>query len=120
MKESRCIMCGNPRQGLEVRPDYMIDTIRWFKRNVTKSEKGYGLVVCRDCFARYDKLRRSYQRRQAMYVALGIIFALALVAVAGPRLLSALVYGLLIIAFMYLLAQLSYMPALRMPAAKKQ
>lgn len=122
MKENRCIMCGNVRPGLEVREDYMINAIRWLKHNVTRTEKGYSLVVCKDCFARYDKLRRSYQKRQTLYVAIGVVFAVALTALSGPNTLGGIFYGLLILTFMYLLAQLSYMPALDMPssAAKRR
>lgn len=116
MNESRCIICGNKRDGLEVIPDYMINIIKWFK-HLTKSEKRYRLVVCRDCFEKYRKARSRYHRRQIECLLLGIAFA-ALLIMSRP--LLGLIYGLGVILFMYLLAQLSWIPALRMPETGKK
>jgi len=115
MQESRCIICGLEKDGIEVQDDYIIEAIRWFKRNVTKSEKNYRLVVCKECYPKYKKARDSYTRKQITYIAIGVIFAAVLIAVSSGRLLSAIFYGIIIIIFMYLLAQLSYMPALKIP-----
>ena len=115
-RKSRCIMCGNERDGLEVLPDYMINLIRWFK-HLTRSEKNYRLVVCRDCFEKYRKVRQRYQRRQIECVVLGILFAAVLVSF---NLVRGAIFGLAVIVFMYLLAQLSWMPALRMPKTEKK
>jgi hypothetical protein len=115
-KGSRCIICGNEREGLEVLPDYMLDTIRWFKRK-TGTEKKYRLVVCRDCFESYSKLRQRYRRRQIECVALGLIFAAVLVSFNFVR---GIFFGGAIVVFMYLLSQLSWIPALRMPAPEKK
>jgi hypothetical protein len=109
-------MCGNKREGLEVLPDYMIGIIRWFK-HLTRSEKRYRLVVCRECFENYSKARRRYRRKQIEYLAVGVLFA-ALLAAFNP--IPGIIYGIAIIAFMYLLSQLSWMPALRMPETKKK
>ncbi|EQD59708.1 hypothetical protein B1B_08080, partial [mine drainage metagenome] len=35
--------------------DYVIGAIRWFKKNVTKNEKGHALVVCKACYPAYKK-----------------------------------------------------------------
>ncbi|MDE1868388.1 MAG: hypothetical protein KGH60_00245 [Candidatus Micrarchaeota archaeon] len=118
MRESRCIICGNARNGLEVQEDQTIRIIRWFKKNVTKNEKGYRLVVCKECFPKYKKKRDSFVRKRITYLVIGVIFTIALVALAGPKAAFAVLYGIGIIVFMYLLSQLSYMPALHMPEAK--
>ncbi len=110
----RCILCGNETDGLDVREDYVIDAIRWFKRNVMRNEKGYRLVVCKECYVRYRKSRDSYVRKQISYVVIGVIFA-GLLVFAG-RSLGAVAAGAAIILFMYLLSLLSYMPALAVPA----
>ena len=117
--ESRCIICGLEKDGLEVKEDYIIKSIRWFKRNITRNEKGYRLVVCKDCYPKYAKLRESYMRKQVTYIIIGVLFAAVLIAFSGGRLLSAILYGIIIIVFMYLLAQLSYMPALKIPPLEK-
>jgi hypothetical protein len=115
-KESRCIMCGNKREGLEVIPDYMIGIIRWFKHLAGK-EKNYRLVVCRDCFENYRKIRQRYHRRQIECLAIGVVFAAVLIAFNPVR---GTIYGIAIVAFMYLLSQLNWMPALRMPKTKAE
>ena len=82
MKESRCIICGEKKNGLAVRNDYVIESVRWFKKNVTKNEKNYRLVVCKDCFLKYKKARDSYQRKELMYTTLGAVFAVLLVFIS--------------------------------------
>lgn len=118
MKESRCIICGENKNGLEVREDGTIRMIRWFKRNVTKNEKGYRLVVCRECFLKYKKRRDSFIRKRVVYLIIGILFTIVLVGLSGQRAPYAVLYGIGIILFMYLLSQLSYMPALAMPETR--
>lgn len=115
-KESRCIICGNKREGLEVLPDYILNTIRWVK-HLTRSERNYRLVVCRDCFERYRKLRERYQRRQAECLVLGLLFAVVITAF-NP--MPGILFGIAVMLFLYLLAQLSWMPPLRMPETKKK
>ncbi len=88
--------------------------IRLFKRNITKSEKGYRLVVCKECFIKYTSLRRKFERRRALYVAIGVIFTAMFLALS-PNKLMALAYGILVIIFLYLLSLVNYIPALEMP-----
>lgn len=114
MAEDRCIICGEKKRGIRVREDWMINLIRWFKRNVTRSEKGYGLVVCKEDYQRYYKMRKRFESRRALYLALGIVFTLLMLFVSQNR-LTAIVYGVIVILFFYLLAHLNYMPALEMP-----
>lgn len=117
MAESRCIVCGERRNGLEVRTDRTIAAIRWFKRNVMRNEKGYRLVVCRDCYPKYRKAKDSYQRKQIAYTTLGIVVTVFFVVFSSKRLM-ALLSGFVIIAFLYLLSQLSYMPGIIVPKTK--
>ena len=35
MKESKCIICGEGKNGLEVRNDHIIEAVRWFKRKLS-------------------------------------------------------------------------------------
>jgi hypothetical protein len=117
MAESRCIICGEKRNGLAVSSDHTLAALRWFKKNVTRNEKGYNLVVCRDCYLKYKKARDSYQRKQVAYVSLGVAITIFFVAFSTERLLALLV-GFILIAFLYLLSQLSYMPGVILPKAK--
>lgn len=111
--KSVCIMCGKERQGLEVKEDNVIGAMRWIKRNITKNSKNYNMVVCKEDFLAYKKKRDGYERKQIMYVGLGLLFMLLLLLFASGRYLGAILYGLGITAFMYLLSLLSYMPSLK-------
>ncbi|MGC8687201.1 MAG: hypothetical protein ACP5RM_00685 [Candidatus Micrarchaeia archaeon] len=113
--EDRCIICGQEKPGIEIKEDYMVSLIRWFKRNVTKNEKGYHLVVCRECYVKYKKQYDSYVRKEIAYVTIGVVFAALMIVMGSANLVSAVAFGIAIIVFMYLLAQLSYMPALKLP-----
>ena len=114
--EDACIICGKRIAGLEVRDDHILSSIRWFKRNVTRNEKGFRLVVCKDDFPKYYKQRKSFERKRSLYLGLGIVFAIALFVMSSFNLYS-LLYGLGIVVFLYLLSLVSYMPALEAAAA---
>jgi hypothetical protein len=113
--EDRCIICGERREGLRVRQDYQIGLIRWFKRNLLRNEKGYGLVVCKECYPKWKKSKDSYNRKQGTYIAIGVLFGIFLAAFSGGNILPAILYGAAVVVFMYALAQISYMPDLIMP-----
>jgi len=115
MAEERCIICGERRSGLSVNEDNTIRFIRWFKRNITKNEKGYRLVVCKDDYQKYYKARKKFESRRALYLALGVVFTVLMLFVSQNK-VWALVYGAIIIVFFYLLTYLTYMPSLKMPA----
>ncbi len=117
MAGSYCIMCGKEKKGIAVREDSVLGALRWFKRNVTKSEKNYRLVVCKECFLKYRKARDSYQRKEIMYTMIGAVFTALLLAVSDFS-LAAFGVGIAITACMYLLSQLSYMPSVQMPEVK--
>jgi hypothetical protein len=107
-------MCGEPRNGLEVREDWVINTIRAFKRNVTKNEKNYRLVVCKECYPKYAKAKSRYDKRRMIYITLGVVFGIIVVLAASFRPTS-FVVGIAAVCIMYLLSLLSYTPALIMP-----
>lgn len=94
--------------------------MRWVKRNITKNPKNYRMVVCKDDFLAYKKKRDSYERKRIAYVVIGVIFTVLLLSFANGRFLGAIVYGIGIIAFMYLLSLLSYIPAVDMPAVQEK
>jgi hypothetical protein len=115
-----CIMCGNEKVGLQVKEDHVIGAMRWVKRNITKNPKNYRMVVCKEDFLAYKKKRDSYERKRIAYVIIGIIFMALLLSFASGRFLGAIVYGVGVIAFMYLLSLLSYIPAVEMPAVQEK
>jgi hypothetical protein len=119
MKKNACIMCGKEKDGLPVKEDWIIKSIRWVKHNITHSEKNYRLVVCKEDFLDYKKKRDSYERKQILYISIGIIFTVALTITARGA-LGAIGVGIIIIIFMFLLAQLSYMPGVDLPTLKKK
>jgi hypothetical protein len=124
MKQSYCIICGNRKEGLVVKNDFVIEAIRAFKRNVTKNEKGNRLVVCRGCYAQYKKRRDRFSSRQVMYVALGVLFGIFSLLISFT--LVSLALTIIVIAVLYALSLLNYTPALEVadvqenkPNAKK-
>ncbi len=118
-REPRCIYCGKKRDGLGIREDYVIRAVRWFNRKVLHRYHNYRLVVCRDCYLNYRKARARYLKKQATYLAIGIIFAGLLIFVSSAN-LFAFAYGIAIILFMYLLSLVSYVPALEVGQEKKE
>lgn len=117
--EPRCIICGSAKDGIAVQDDQVLGIMRWFKRNVTRNEQGYKLIVCRSCYPTYTKSRKRFVNRQVLYVGLGVILSLLLV-VGGANKLLAVLYGVVVIVFMYALSLLSYMPALKVQARQQQ
>ncbi|ASI14038.1 membrane protein [Candidatus Mancarchaeum acidiphilum] len=114
ISNNRCIICGQQKPGLHVKDDFVLDSIRWIKRNITKNEKGYKLVVCKEDYKKYLKERNKYIRRQIFYIAIGIVFAALLIIMSGGS-IGAILFGLAIILLLYLLSLLSYIPAVDLP-----
>ena len=112
MAKSYCMMCGKERKGIEVQDDYVLGALRWFKRNVTKDEQGNRIVVCRDCYSDYKKRRGTYESRQRLYLALGVLFVI-ISLIISLRALTVLV-SLLVLAVMYLFSLMSYVPKIRL------
>ncbi|MEM0159195.1 MAG: hypothetical protein QXT89_01855 [Candidatus Micrarchaeaceae archaeon] len=115
MKEY-CIICGKEKQGIPVEEDSVIAAIRWFKRNITKNEQHNLLVVCKECYPKYAKERKSYESRRTLYIALGIAFII-ISAIVSPR-ATTIAIAVAVAAFLYLLSFLSYMPKLDIEKAK--
>jgi hypothetical protein len=108
LKKSYCIVCGKEKKGIKVEEDAVLGSIRWFKRNVTKNEKGNVLVVCKECYANYKKDRKRYESRQRTYIALGVVFVLMSMFLS-PNIMTLLI-SLVILVILYFLSLLSYMP----------
>jgi hypothetical protein len=113
-RESRCIICGEEKNGLEVKEDNVIKLIRYFKRNVTRNEKNYRLIVCRQCYPKYSKERSSFMKRMTFYVGIGVVFGIIAIVVA-PLNIASYVIAAIVICLMYLFSLLSYMPAITVP-----
>ncbi|MGC8537392.1 MAG: hypothetical protein ACP5MZ_00180 [Candidatus Micrarchaeia archaeon] len=107
----RCIICGEAKEGLPVKEDYIIASIRWVNRHIFHKYRNYRLVVCKDCYLKYSKQRDKYVRKQITYVIIGVLFTLALFFSSRGNPIS-LLYGLAVIVFMYALSLTSYVPAL--------
>jgi len=105
-----CIICGKQTSGIPVRNDHVLDAMRMFKRNVTKNEQGNRLVVCKADYPAYKKKRDKYTSRQALYIAVGILFMIfgLLVSIS----LTSVFLSLLVIAVLYLISLINYTPAL--------
>jgi hypothetical protein len=113
-KKPRCIVCGEQKEGLGVKTDNVIKTLRWLNQHTVKAKNPYIPVVCRECFPKYYKKRKSFERKQVIYVIIGIFFLIFL-AIAARGSIGAILVGLLITGFMYLLSFLTYMPQLDIP-----
>lgn len=109
--KSYCIICGEEKDGIEIKDDYVLSSIRWFKTNVTKTEKNNRLVVCKDCYPKYASMRKRYESRQALYVGLGIVFAIMSLVLAPS--VTTLFMDIILILFLYALSLLTYMPKLK-------
>ncbi len=118
-QNNRCIICGKEKNGINVQNDYIIDLIRWIKKNITKNEKNYKLVVCQDCYMKYKKMYNSFKRKKTFYIILGVIFMLLLFFASHFNVYS-LISGFALIIFLYLLSLLTYMPRLKIQDNKNK
>jgi len=116
MGKRYCIVCGKEKNGIGIGDDYVLDSIRWFKRNVTKNEAHNTLVVCKDCYPEYKKSRKKYESRQRLYIALGIVFVVMMIYIGGLT-AQALLVSIFILILFYLFSLLSYTPKIEI---KKQ
>jgi hypothetical protein len=111
-----CIVCEKEKKGIELQDDAVLGSLRWFKRNVTKNERGNRLVVCRDCYPSYKISRKKYEDRQRMYVVLGVLFGIVCMVVS-PTLTSFLA-SMLILLLLLFLSILSYTPKISIKTAQ--
>ncbi|MGC8586920.1 MAG: hypothetical protein ACP5K9_01365 [Candidatus Micrarchaeia archaeon] len=110
--KSYCIICGQEKDGIEIESDYVIDAIRWFKRNVTKNEQRNRIVVCKDCYPKYKILRKRFEKREKIYIILGILFIIT-GTVISPR-IGTFIVTVIVAVFLYLLSLLSYIPKIKL------
>ncbi|MCL5427722.1 MAG: hypothetical protein M1321_00905 [Candidatus Marsarchaeota archaeon] len=117
-RKSYCILCAKERDGIPVKEDNVIKAIRLIKRHVLKSEKRNRLVVCKECYADYKKYRKRYTRRQAIYVGLGIVFLIMLLAISPTwqSKLSGALIGIGMTLLLYLLSLLNHVPEIDIPS----
>ena len=113
-KIPRCIICGENKDGLDIKVDNVVLAIRWLNRHTIRALNPYRPVVCRECFQKYYKTRKSYERKQIAYVIIGVLFAFFLV-IASKAAPAAFLFGLAIIAFMFLLSLVTYVPVVEPP-----
>ncbi len=108
--EGYCIICGKKRLGIGIANDHVIEFIKWFKRNITKNEKGNTLVVCRTCYPEYKKRMDKYVGRRLIYVGIGVAFAV-LGLLLNPK-ISVVLVSIFVIFVMYLVSLVNYTPGL--------
>lgn len=119
LKEPRCIICGEKKDGLEIYEDHVIAGIRFFNRKVLRKYRNYNLVVCKQCYLKYQKGRSSFVKKRAAYILLGGVFAAILVIVSSGSLLAFL-YGAIVIVLMYMLSLISYLPDLKIKGNQRK
>lgn len=108
MRKSYCIICTKEKKGIAVENDFVLESVRWFKRNVTHNEKNNMLVVCRQDYQKYKGERAKYESRQRLYLALGVIFFLLVIA-RSPTLMTVII-ALLVLLLFYFFSLMSYRP----------
>jgi Ca2+/Na+ antiporter len=104
-------MCGKRRPGIPVESDYVIEAIRWFKRNVTKDEQKNRLVVCKNDYPKYKKNRDRYTLRRFIYLSLGAVFVVLGLLLSFR--IGTLLAGFAVLIFLYLISLMNYTPKLR-------
>ena len=109
-----CIICGKEKTGLPVKDDYILQSIRWIKTNITHNVKNYKLVVCKDDFLAYQKKRDGFERKEIIYGAVGIVFLIALVITSEGN-IGAVFVGLGVTLGLLALSHVSYIPAVELP-----
>ncbi len=112
MRESYCIICGEEREGVEVKEDRVLSALRWFNRTILRiPPRNNSIVVCKSCYPTYKKQRKKYLGRQRTYLVLGFLFVLFGAIIA--KTVVSIVVGLGLMVFLYLLSLLSYTPELK-------
>jgi hypothetical protein len=102
---SVCIICGKNKEGFEVEEDLFIKGIRKLKKffGIEKKNK---LVVCKECYPKYLKLRKKFESKQRNFGIVVIIF-FAIAILTSPDKISAIIYSL-ILSFVFLFILVFY------------
>lgn len=143
MKQVYCICCQNERNGLDVEEDGIIRTMRAAKSAIGMKTNQNRLVWCKACYPDhlhirspaggidtapieefdadrlknpvkvqgYEDRRRRYETRQIMYVGLGVLFAIVGLVISAS--VQTLGTAILLVAFLYVLSLLTYVPKLK-------
>ena len=114
MPDSYCIICGKQKNGVKVADDHVLKALRWFKTNVTKDVKNNVLVVCKACYPQYSKMRKKYESRRTAYITLGVLFLAFSLIISMGAWLTAISVGIIIVALLYLLSLINYVPGLQL------
>jgi hypothetical protein len=112
----RCIICGEEKEGLNIKIDNIVTTIRWINSHTIRAKSRGRPVVCRECFPKYYKARKSYEKKLVSYLIIGILFAIFIIVASRAR-PSSFLFGFAIIVFMFLLSIISYVPSVETKAA---
>lgn len=123
MKESYCIMCGKKKDGIEIKEDNVIGILRWFNQKVLRiPPKNNRIVVCSECYQKYNTQRKKYVSRQWMYIILGVLFIVfCLISSAlGGNIIVGLLLGIGVLLLLYLCSFLIYVPELAMQPKTKE
>lgn len=115
-RKTYCIMCGLEKDGIEIKIDNVITSIRYIKKKIFHTEKNNKLVVCKECYPNYAKSRKRFINRQRLYVGLGVLFLIFSVILA-PN-VGSLLIGVIILLLLYLLSFLNYTPELSISVKK--
>ena len=117
-RKPRCIICNVEKEGIDIMPDAVVNTLRWLNTRTFKSKNPHRPVVCRECYLKYRKARKSFEHKRVAYLVIGVLFAIVLVLASRANPYS-LLAGLGVIIFMYLLSLVNYIPALAIPQGTK-
>ncbi len=118
-KKPKCMICNQQKEGINIRQDSVVSAIRWLNSKTFKYSNPYRPVICRDCFLRHRKLRQDFEHKRIAYLVIGFIFLVVLIIASRGNPVSILA-GIGVVAFMYLLALISYVPALDIPEQREQ
>ncbi len=117
MPKTYCIICGKEKDGIEIKNDRVLWTMRWIKRNIAKNEKRNRLVVCKVCYPIYKKKRDRYTSKQLLYLVVGVIFTVLGMAINLS--IQTFLVCVLVVVCLYLLSLVNYTPALSIEEVRK-
>ena len=109
-QKSYCIICGKQADGIEIKIDNVIKTIRYLKKTIFKTEKNNRLVVSKECYPLYIKNRKRYVSRQRLYITLGIVFVIFSIFISPT--IQTIILSVSVLIFLYLISLLNYTPDL--------
>ena len=116
-RKSYCMICGRQKEGIAIKEDPVIEVIKWYKANITRNVKNNRIVVCRECYPKYKKMRGRYESNQRLLMVLGALFFIFGIIISLS--LTTIAFSMAVVAFLYLISLLLYMPALEVGGAEK-